>query len=270
MKVTTASRLLLAASLALALPLLAKEETAPSSPVKEEKAPTAAEFDPILFARQLGHLRGTQLRANLGPGTPLEIARLPQDVIVEGFRSGLEGAAAPLGEEASQRMAVAMDLHVKVVKAKEAAEAEKKAAVIFAENAKRKEVRTLPSGIQYEILREGEGPLADPRGGLQIRYVTRLLDGTEVESNLSAPEPSFVTLDQFIPGSQIVALSMPAGAKWRCWIPARLAYGAEGNFPRIGPGQALCIEQEIVAVFPSGDQPKAPAASPPPAVSPKP
>jgi FKBP-type peptidyl-prolyl cis-trans isomerase len=237
----------------LALPLTAQEKPTEPGP-QDAPAEPAVNFDRALFAWFLGYSRASSLRKTFGPDALIKESRLPEDAFIEGFREGMLGKESPIGEADISRMAREFDRIIAEANRKEAAVSESKANTFFGENGKRPGVVSLPSGIQYEVLTPGSGPLAEPAGGMQIRYETRLLDGTVVETN--RPEtPVFVTFDQLVEGSRMISLSMPAGAKWRFWVPARLAYGATGNLPKIPPGAAICVEQEVVAIFPPGERP---------------
>lgn len=116
------------------------------------------------------------------------------------------------------------------------------------ENGKRAEVKTTPSGLQYEVLREGEG--AQPEAGDQVtvHYTGKLIDGTVFDSSEERGEPATFGVNQVIPGWVEALQLMKAGAKWRLFIPSNLAYGPNGAGNIIGPNSTLIFDVELISV----------------------
>lgn len=116
------------------------------------------------------------------------------------------------------------------------------------ENGKRAEVNTTPSGLQYEVLREGEG--AQPEAGDQVtvHYTGKLIDGTVFDSSEERGEPATFGVNQVIPGWVEALQLMKAGAKWRLFIPSNLAYGPNGAGNIIGPNSTLIFDVELISV----------------------
>ena len=109
-----------------------------------------------------------------------------------------------------------------------------------------------PDGLQYRIVRAGDGatPTADNR--VVVHYRGRLLDGTEFDSSYGRGEPTEFMLGAVIPGWQAALQLMPVGSHWEVWIPARLAYGEQGAGGTIGPNQALHFDIELLEIKPQG------------------
>lgn len=125
-----------------------------------------------------------------------------------------------------------------------------KAGVEFlAENGRRAEVRTLPSGLQYEVLTEGHGPRPKADDQVQVHYTGTLVDGTKFDSSVDRGEPATFGVSQVIPGWVEALQLMPEGSKWRLFIPSALAYGPQG-VPGIGPNQTLLFDVELLKVYP--------------------
>lgn len=122
----------------------------------------------------------------------------------------------------------------------------------FASNAENEGVVQTSDGLQYRILRAGDGamPAADDR--VVVHYRGRLLDGTEFDSSYGRGEPTEFMLDAVIPGWQAALRKMPAGSHWEVWIPAALAYGEQGAGGAIGPNQALHFDIELLEIKPKG------------------
>ena len=122
----------------------------------------------------------------------------------------------------------------------------------LASNAGNEGVVEMPGGLQYRILRAGEGPkpMADDR--VVVHYRGRLLDGTEFDSSYRRGEPAEFMVGGVIRGWQEALQAMPKGSRWEVWIPAALAYGERGAGGAIGPNQTLHFEIELIEVKPAG------------------
>lgn len=118
-------------------------------------------------------------------------------------------------------------------------------------NKSRKGVTTLPSGVQYEILKDATGPKPKAGDKLNVHYHGTLIDGTVFDSSVERGQPfSFeVGIGRVIKGWDETLLLMPIGSKWKIYIPSDLAYG---DNPRpggpIGPGMALIFEVESLSI----------------------
>lgn len=115
------------------------------------------------------------------------------------------------------------------------------------ENAARDDVVTTLSGLQYEVLEEGEGDKPAAEDIVTVHYTGRLLDGTVFDSSVERGEPTEFPLNRVIPGWTEGLQLMSPGAKYRFWIPANLAYGMQAP-PSIGPNQVLDFEVELIKV----------------------
>jgi len=122
----------------------------------------------------------------------------------------------------------------------------------FAENAKREGVVTLPSGLQYEVLKEGSGPKPSSSDQVVTHYHGTLLDGSVFDSSVERGEPITFPVNGVIRGWVEALQLMPVGSKWKLFIPADLAYGERGAGGRIGPNQALIFEVELLDIV--GDE----------------
>ena len=118
----------------------------------------------------------------------------------------------------------------------------------LAENAQREGVVTLPSGLQYEVLEEGDGATPRRRSTVVVHYSGTLIDGTPFDSSYSRGEPAKFPVNRVIPGWTEALQLMQVGDKWRLFIPADLAYGDRGAGPVIGPGSTLIFEVELLEV----------------------
>ena len=117
------------------------------------------------------------------------------------------------------------------------------------ENAKRPEVVTLPSGLQYEIIKEGTGKKPKSTDHVRCHYEGTLIDGTLFDSSIQRGEPAVFGVNQVIPGWVEALQLMPEGSKWKLYIPSELAYGARGAGEMIPPHSTLIFEVELLEVL---------------------
>ncbi len=133
--------------------------------------------------------------------------------------------------------------------AKLAGEANAKAGRAFLEvNGQREEVKITPSGLQYEVLRESDGPKPDANDRVVVHYTGKLIDGTVFDSSEERGEPATFGVTQVIPGWVEALQMMKAGSQWRLFIPSDLAYGPQGAGPTIGPNQTLIFDVTLLEV----------------------
>lgn len=133
--------------------------------------------------------------------------------------------------------------------AAKAGEANKAAGEAFlAENGKRAEVKTTPSGLQYEVVTEGDGPVPTAQDRVVVHYTGRLIDGTVFDSSEERGEPATFGVTQVIPGWVEALQMMKAGSTWRLYIPSALAYGPQGAGGAIGPNQTLIFDVTLLKV----------------------
>lgn len=114
-------------------------------------------------------------------------------------------------------------------------------------NGKRAEVLILPSGLQYEVITQGNGPKPTETDQVTVHYTGKLIDGTVFDSSEERGEPATFGVTQVIPGWVEALQLMNAGSKWRLYIPSELAYGPQG-VPGIGPNQTLIFDVTLIEV----------------------
>ena len=115
------------------------------------------------------------------------------------------------------------------------------------ENSTREGVVVLDSGVQYRIIDSGNGGSPTETDSVVVHYRGRLLDGSEFDSSYSRGQPAELGVGQVIPGWQQALQLMPVGSKWEVWIPASLAYGAQGA-GSIGPNETLHFDIELIEI----------------------
>ena len=118
----------------------------------------------------------------------------------------------------------------------------------LADNAKKEGVVVLPSGLQYEVLTEGDGRKPKATDTVKCHYEGRLIDGTVFDSSYRRGTPAVFGLNQVIAGWTEGVQLMQEGAKYRFFIPYNLAYGANGAGDSIPPYSALIFEVELISI----------------------
>ncbi len=116
------------------------------------------------------------------------------------------------------------------------------------ENSKRNGVNTTASGLQYEVLREGNGSCPKATDTVQVHYEGTLINGTVFDSSYKRNEPIDFPLNQVISGWTEGVQLMKEGAKYRFYLPPELAYGTGGAGSDIGPNEALIFDVELLKV----------------------
>lgn len=121
--------------------------------------------------------------------------------------------------------------------------------IFLEENKKRANVVTLESGLQYEILQNGNGKSPKASDKVQCHYEGTLIDGTLFDSSIQRGQPAVFGVNQVIAGWTEALQIMAEGSKWRLYIPYKLAYGSQGAGEAIPPYSALIFEVELIKVL---------------------
>ena len=117
------------------------------------------------------------------------------------------------------------------------------------ENKKNPNVKVLPSGLQYEVIREGNGKQPKATDQVRCHYEGTLIDGTLFDSSVRRGQPAVFGVNQVIKGWVEALQLMSEGAKWKLYIPSELAYGAAGAGEMIPPHSTLIFEVELLEVL---------------------
>ncbi len=118
----------------------------------------------------------------------------------------------------------------------------------LAENTKQENIVTLPSGLQYEIITEGDGAIPTATDTVQCHYHGTLIDGTVFDSSVQRGEPAVFGVTQVIKGWVEALQLMPVGSKWRLFVPSDMAYGEQGAGDIIQPNSTLIFEVELLGI----------------------
>ena len=131
---------------------------------------------------------------------------------------------------------------------KKAAENLAAAEAFLAENAKKEDVVSLESGLQYQVLTMGEGPKPTASDQVTCHYHGTVIDGTVFDSSVQRGQPASFPLNRVIKGWTEGLQLMPLGSKFRFFIPPHLAYGQRAVSSVIGPNSALIFDVELLAI----------------------
>jgi FKBP-type peptidyl-prolyl cis-trans isomerase FklB len=115
-------------------------------------------------------------------------------------------------------------------------------------NGKRDGVITLPSGLQYEVLTQGDGKVPAATDRVSCHYHGTLIDGTVFDSSVERGEPAVFPVNGVIQGWVEALQLMNTGSKWRLFIPSGLAYGPRGAGGAIGPNATLIFDVELIGI----------------------
>jgi FKBP-type peptidyl-prolyl cis-trans isomerase len=184
---------------------------------------------------------------NIGAGLHKDSVDVDPNILAQGLKDGMSGAKPQLTDE--EMKAALTALQAEVQKKQEAKiEVDKKLGEEFLAANKTKEgVVTLPSGLQYKILKEGTGAKPTAADTVLCNYRGTLVDGTEFDSSYKRGEPATFGVGQVIHGWTEALQLMPVGSKWQLFVPSDLAYGPRGR-PGIEPNAMLIFEVELLSI----------------------
>lgn len=220
---------------------------------KEEQVekPVVLETDSQKQSYGLGSNIGGYLKKNLANQAELGVP-LEQDLIVKGLLDALAGKSQMTDEEA-RTILMAMETTLRQ-KQQEAIVAKSQAALeegqkYLDENAKKEGVQITESGIQYVVLQAAEGEKPAATDTVKVHYKGTFINGETFDSSYDRGEPISFPLNGVIPGWTEGVQLMSVGSKYKFTIPADLAYGPQGNPPRIPGNSVLEFEIELLDII---------------------
>jgi len=208
-------------------------------------------------AAALGYALGLRIGSRIATDFKGQEPPVDPEALARGLRDAILEARPQLPDERIRGILEAFDAQMRKRQeafGKRMAEAAKvnlaKAAEFARANAGKKGVVALPSGLQYEVLREGSG--TSPKAGdtVAAHYRGTRLNGSEFDATDPQGDPAIFPLSDVVPGWQEALVLMKPGAKWRVFVPPQLGYGEEGSPPVIEPNELLVFEIELVRVVP--------------------
>ncbi len=174
------------------------------------------------------------------------------DMLAKGLKDVLEDAEQLLTVE--EKTAI-MEQFQKDLRAKQTAKRNEmtgknkaEGQAFLAENGQKEGVITLESGLQYKVIKEGDGVLPKAEDTVVTQYRGTLIDGTEFDSSYKRGKPATFPVKGVIKGWQEALQLMKVGSKWELYVPSELAYGSQGSGNQIGPNAALIFEIELLEI----------------------
>ena len=213
------------------LAALSREETPPPSSRVER------------FSYSVGARLATDLRS---AGYNVDVEQL-----IRGLRDGLSGSLLLSEEEMLSTFETFAELREeRLLEDRERLlkDAVLEAEIFLAENRRREGVVSLRSGLQYEILREGSGPVPSIDDRVSCHYRGTLVDGTAFDDTYRRERPMTFVVANVIAGWEEALQMMPVGSRWKLYIPPDLAYGEDGFSTTIPPHAALIFDVELLAI----------------------
>ena len=220
------------------------------------KNDTTGNVEPIYFPKSqidsASYLLGVADGKNLGEGyrqSGLDSVGIKFCFYYEGFREANQESKTRINADQYGTMINDFFAEIREKELMEQFGANKREGEEFlAKNKASEDVITTESGLQYTILKEGNGPKPTINNMVKVHYTGMLLDSTVFDSSVERGEPAVFGVGQVIPGWTEALLSMPVGSKWKLFIPQELAYGASGAGRMIKPFSLLIFEVELLEI----------------------
>jgi len=189
------------------------------------------------------------LGADLGTNLKQQKVDIDYDVFMAGLLDGMETDVVLLDNNQRREMMVVLQRHIRD-KAKEAGNTNLKAANEFLEKnkAENADVKVTPTGLQYKVIREGEGVSPGKTDKVKVHYAGQLIDGSEFDSSIKRGEPSSFGLNQVIKGWTEGLQLMKVGSKFEFYIHPKLGYGSRSK-PNIPANSLLIFEVELLEIL---------------------
>jgi FKBP-type peptidyl-prolyl cis-trans isomerase FklB len=195
---------------------------------------------------------GMDIGSKVGPSLKKQSVDVDPALVSQGLKDAMSGGKTRLTEEEAQK--VLTDMQAEVTKQRQ--EKQEKAAAankaegdaFLAANKSKEGVVTLPSGLQYKILKEGTGPKPVSGDTVSCNYRGTLINGTEFDSSAKHGEAAKFGVSQVIKGWTEALQLMPVGSKWQLFVPPSLAYAERGAGADIGPDTTLIFEVELLSI----------------------
>lgn len=188
------------------------------------------------------------LGMDIGNNLKRQSIDIDTNILARGVKDAFSGSQPLLTEQEIRETMAAFQKEM-MTKQEEIRKKNKKEGETFlAENKKKEGVKTLPSGLQYMVIKAGTGRKPKLTDTVTTHYREILIDGTEFDSSYLRGQPVSFQVNGVIPGWTEALQLMEEGAKWRLFIPSNLAYGEQGKSGIIGPNMTLIFEIELLSI----------------------
>ena len=208
--------------------------------IAQEQMPVASPLAETKNSKELTSHYCYAIGLNIGQSLRQEGVPIDRENLLAGIKDGLEGAQ-PKFEEQTLQLAM-----------KELGRLQSEAHLnrnkeFLAKNRQHPDVKVMPSGLQYQVLKQGDGPKPKLEDTVAVHYTGRFIDGSVFDSSLEGGQPMVTTLTGVITGWTEALSHMQVGSKWLIVVPSELAYGEAGRGP-IPPHTTLVFEMELLRI----------------------
>ncbi len=175
--------------------------------------------------------------------------RLNIDLFLQGFNAGVKGEKGLMSaDEANAIVQRLISVYQEQTQMRKYGAIKQAGEDFLKENAKKKDVKTLESGVQYKVLKAGTGPIPTATQKVKVHYEGRTVDGKEFDSSYKRGNPTSFNCNQVIKGWTEALTHMPVGSIWEVYIPYKLAYGERGAGDDIKPYSMLIFKIELLGI----------------------
>ncbi len=231
-----------------------KAATTAKAPVKKTgTAVKSAAAVPALKTRKekFSYALGMNIGSGLGTNLKKQSVEVDSNLVAQGVKDSMSGGKTRLTQEEAQAVLTEVQNEVRKQQQEKTQEAAAKnkteGEAYLVANKSKKDVVTLPSGLQYKILTAGTGPKPTASDSVVCNYRGTLINGTEFDSSYKRGQPATFGVGGVIKGWTEALQLMPVGSKWQLVIPSSLAYGERGP-GEIGPNATLIFEVELLSI----------------------
>lgn len=208
-------------------------------------------------AAELGHLKDPvakesySLGYQFGANIKMQEIAVEKEILLSAVRDALEGKQPLLSPEDIREIMFNLRRKTMVMQDKRVRELAVKnheeGRTFLESNMTKEGVITLPSGLEYKIEKQGDGPRPSARDIVKVNYRGTLINGTEFDSTFNSRGPAIIKVDDVIKGWTEALQLMKAGSKWQIFVPSDLAYGGR-QFGRIPAGSTLIFDIELLSI----------------------
>ncbi len=213
-----------------------------TSALGAEQAPLKDKTDRVSYA----------VGVNIGNDFKQRSIKVNTDIFLKGLKDGISGGKKLLSDDELRETLAAFSNELAAKQAdlvKKLGDKNKKDGELFLVKNKKKEgVKTLPSGLQYKVIKEGSGKTPNATDTVTVNYRGTLINGTEFDSSYRRGQAATFPVNGVIPGWTEALQLMKPGAKWQLFIPANLAYGENGAGALIEPNSTLIFDVELISI----------------------
>ena len=198
-------------------------------------------------ADPVGYFLGFQFGANLAQNG-IAAGDVKQEEVIKGMLDALSGKDPAVSDEVIQGAMKAFEQKLQARAAEKAKAKMAEGQKYLDDNKKKEGIQVTSTGLQYKIIKSGDGASPKATSEVSVHYEGKLTNGKVFDSSVQRGQPASFPLNRVIPGWTEALQRMKVGDKWQLFIPSNLAYGEEGRAPVIGPNEVLVFEVELLEV----------------------